>query len=302
MKIGVNYLLEAKELYEEGKIDFIDYFKLFSLNGDISAAGWCTQNKGLIFHGIIGGPSFFGNEKLLEKTDVSETKKILKNSVAPFISAHISSSENHSIEEYIANIKQNIIDFKKEFGCEIVLENVPYRDYRKDAIELIKPETISKIIYDNDIKFLFDISHARSAAQHFDMTLEEYVDKLPMERCVEVHLAGMFEFPNIEDERIKENYTKEQIEIIEYEIQRYGKVYDNHGKMNEEDYAFLEMLLNNYPSIEYVTLEYGSYNSKNEFKDEDYLYPVCNYTKVNEKAKEEVLEQLLRIRDIIESI
>jgi hypothetical protein len=36
MKLCVNYLEEVKELVEEGKIDFIGYIKLFSINGDLS--------------------------------------------------------------------------------------------------------------------------------------------------------------------------------------------------------------------------------------------------------------------------
>lgn len=52
MKIGVNYLLESKELYEEGKIDFVDYFKLFSLNSSLDGIDWCINHKGLLFHGM----------------------------------------------------------------------------------------------------------------------------------------------------------------------------------------------------------------------------------------------------------
>lgn len=298
MKIGVNYLLEAKELYEEGKLDFIDYFKLFSLNEDISSKEWCIQNKGLMFHGAIGKSSYFGDYKVIEKTNIEETTKMLNGSVAPYISAHICSSEYHTTEEYLNNLKQNIEDFKKTFDCKIALENMPYRDYREDAVDLLRPEVISKVVYDNDINFLFDISHARRSAMRFGMTLEEYASKLPMDRCIEVHLAGMFDFPNIYDEQIRKNYTEKQLEIIDYNIKRYGMRFDNHGKMNEEDYEFLKMLIKKYPSIEYITLEYGPTNEGNRYNDEDYLYPVCSYEKVNELAKQEVLEQLLRLKSI----
>jgi len=110
----------------------------------------------------------------------------------------------------------------------------------------------------------------------------------------------MFDFPNIYDEKIRKNYTEDQIKIIEYEINKYDMRYDYHGKMNEEDYDFLEKILKKYPSIEFVSLEYGSYNEQADFKDEDYLYPVCNYKTVNAKAKEDVLEQLIRIKEIVE--
>lgn len=54
MKLAVNHLLEVEELFNEGKIDFIDYFKLYSINGDLSHLEWCIKNKALLFHGLIG--------------------------------------------------------------------------------------------------------------------------------------------------------------------------------------------------------------------------------------------------------
>jgi hypothetical protein len=54
MKLCVNYLEETKALIEEGKIDFIDYIKLFSINGDLSPIDWCVTKKDVMFHGIIG--------------------------------------------------------------------------------------------------------------------------------------------------------------------------------------------------------------------------------------------------------
>ena len=54
MELCVNYSSEVKELFEEGKIDFIDYFKLYSINGDLSPFDWCAQNRKVIFHGYSG--------------------------------------------------------------------------------------------------------------------------------------------------------------------------------------------------------------------------------------------------------
>ena len=53
MQIGVNYLLEARELYEEGKIDYLDYFKLYSLNADLSGMEWCSAQNFVMFHGFV---------------------------------------------------------------------------------------------------------------------------------------------------------------------------------------------------------------------------------------------------------
>ena len=78
MKIVVNYLREVEELFNEGKIDFIDYFKLYSLNEDISALDWCIEHRPVMFHGVIGKASSFGDSDLVAKTDVEKTKEILR--------------------------------------------------------------------------------------------------------------------------------------------------------------------------------------------------------------------------------
>ena len=95
------------------------------------------------------------------------------------------------------------------------LENIPYKTYYDHCTYLLEPEIISQIIYDNDCMFLFDISHARKAAMYLNIPFEEYVSRLPMDRVIEFHLAGMYTCKN-------------------------GVRMDYHGKMNEEDYIFLE--------------------------------------------------------------
>lgn len=78
MKLVVNYLKEIEELFNEGKIDFIDYFKLYSLNGDLSAMDWCIKNRPVMFHGTIGKALSFGDSDLFVLTNVEAMKNILE--------------------------------------------------------------------------------------------------------------------------------------------------------------------------------------------------------------------------------
>lgn len=277
MKIVVNYLKEVQELFEDGKIDFVDYFKLYSLNEDISAIDWCIRHRPVMFHGIIGKASMFGEKNLIKYTDIDKTNEVLKKSKTPYLSGHISVKDgNQTLEETLSAIKENIKGYKDIFGKNIALENIPYRERYDNSIYLIEPEIISKIVYENDCMFLFDISHARKAAEYFKMPFEEYVSKLPMDRVIEFHLAGMYTLPN-------------------------GTRMDYHGKMNEEDYDFLEEAIDKYPTLEYITLEYGSYFPKDKLYLVDSLdLPLASFESSNPKVKEEVLEQLLRIKEIID--
>lgn len=276
MKIVVNYLREVQELFEEGKINFVDYFKLYSLNDDLSPLEWCLKNRGLIFHGIVGGASSFGNKDLINKVNEKYTNEILQRSNAPYISGHICvTNKEQTKEETLEAIKNNVKEFENRFNKKVVLENIPYRNHYEHCLYLIEPEVISQIVYENNCGFLFDLSHARKAALFLQMPFEEYVSKLPMDRVVEIHLAGMYTLPN-------------------------GVQMDYHGVMHEEDYQFLDYAVRTYPTLKYVTLEYGSYCPKEKlhlFKGLD--LPLTTYETVNPIVKQEVYEQLLRIKEII---
>lgn len=277
MKLVVNYLKEVEELFNEGKIDFIDFFKLFSLNEELSGMDWCLAHRPIMFHGIIGKASSFGDCDLIEKTDFGKTKEVLQKTKTPYMSGHICTKNKFQTEQQtIDALKNNIAEYKKEFGKEIAIENIPYREYYDHCTYLLRPETISKIVYDNNCMFLFDISHARKAAMFFDMPFEEYVSKLPMDRVIEFHLAGMFEKPD-------------------------GTKIDYHTKLNEEDYKFLEEAIKKYPSLKYITLEYGTYWPKEKLdKIKGLDIPLADFNGVNPVVKKEVYEQLIRIKEIIE--
>ena len=277
MKIVVNYLKEVEELFKEGKIDFIDYFKLYSLNEDLSGLEWCIQHRPVMFHGIIGKASTFGEMDLVESTDVEKTKDILMKTKTPYLSGHIcTKNKNQSKEQTLEALSKNIEEYKKIFGKEIALENIPYREYYNHCLYLLDPELISKIVYNNNCMFLFDISHARKAAMYLNMPFEEYVAKLPMDKVIEFHMAGMFEMLD-------------------------GTKMDYHGKLNEEDYKFLEEAIRKYPTLQYITLEYGSYLPKEKLNLLAGInLPLADFESVNPIVKTEVYEQLIRIKDILE--
>lgn len=280
MKIVVNYLKEAEELFNEGKIDFVDYFKLYSINEELTPIDWCVEHRPVMFHGVIGELIAFGDKNLIAGTNIEKTKEVLEKTKSPYLSGHISSQKmEQTKEETLEAIKENISEYKKVFNKEIALENVPYRNYFDHCVYLLEPELISKIVYENDCMFLFDISHARSAAAYLNIPFDEYVSKLPMDKVVEIHLAGMTEKSD-------------------------GTRVDCHGKLQEEDYQFLREALKKYPTLQYITLEYGPYYSERmeELMGEDIkLLPFVTFDSINEKAKEEVYEQLIRIKEIIDN-
>ena len=279
MKLVVNYLKEVEELFDESKIDFVDYFKLFSLNEDLSGMDWCLSNRPVMFHGVIGKASSFGDIDLIERTDFEKTREIVEKTRTPYVSGHICTKNLYQTEEQtVKALKRNIAKYKKVFGKGIAIENIPYRNHYDHCTYVLNPDFISKVVYDNDCMFLFDISHARKAAMYLDMPFEKYVSKLPMDRVIEFHLAGMTKLPD-------------------------GSEIDYHGKLNEEDYKFLEESVKKYPTLKYITLEYGTYCPKEKLEKVKNLgIPLASFEGVNPIVKEEVYEQLIRIKEIIDKI
>ena len=206
-----------------------------------------------------------------EYCDIAKTKECYNLSKTPYISFHINCSKGNLQNEFEALdvIKENVSRLRKEFNKDIILENVPaFRSRKEEYNFYAKPEFISKVINETNSGFLFDISHARVAADVLNIPFDEYVKRLPMDKLVEIHLAG-----SMKDDK--------------------GLV-DNHSKMNDEDYLFLEELLKTSKTLKVVTLEYGTIECK---KIND--CPTVNYGRVNLKAKEEVYEQLIKLKEML---
>jgi uncharacterized protein (UPF0276 family) len=84
---------------------------------------------------------------------------------------------------------------------------------------LVDPTFISQIVREADCHFLLDLAHARVTAAMLGRPVREYVQELPLERLVEIHVSG-----------------PRPIGIP-------GRWGDAHEFLQEEDYALLEWVL-----------------------------------------------------------
>lgn len=271
-KLAVNYLSEVKELFEEGKLEFIDYFKLYSLNEDLTPMDWCIKNGNVLFHGFDENGSFLVNHDLLEKMNIDKVKEYIKITNTPYISAHLeySNKEIYDKKQILKNVLLNIEKIRDIFNKDIIIENVPY----KKGHEIVSnPDFISEVIEKTNCDFLFDISHARKTASWTNVPFNEYVNRLPMKKIREIHLSGCI-------------------------LDNDGRIQAPHSKMNEEDYKFLQELINKRNNLKVITLEYGV-NKEMYKNEENILFPLCSFNSINLDAKREVYYQLTRIKEII---
>lgn len=131
----------------------------------------------------------------------------------------------------LAHIEQ----LASQFGREaIVVEHIPESE-RLAALGGY-PALVCRVIRETGVGLLLDISHARLSARHHGCSIEEYIDRLPMERLKLIHTTGAGQDPD-------------------------GKWVD-HLPMDDRDYEVLSSVLRcarmgRYPLPSAVQHEYG---------------------------------------------
>ena len=85
---------------------------------------------------------------------------------------------------------------------------------------LVDPAFISQVVQEADCHFLLDLAHARVSAWMRGQPVRDYVQELPLDRLVEIHVSGPR--PAASD----------------------GRLVDAHESLQEKDYALLEWVLN----------------------------------------------------------
>ncbi len=148
-----------------------------------------------------------------------------------------------SVEELKYNAQVNINRIKEIFGknISISVENNNY--FKTEAYDYVTdPDFISSIVYDNDINFLFDISHARISSINSGVDFYEYLSKLPLNRVNQIHIS------------------KEEVDSS-------GEVFDAHELPSDKETEEIIKFIKKYSSLKYITVEYY----KDPYKLLDYL-------------------------------
>ena len=143
----------------------------------------------------------------------------------------------YSEEELKSNMSYNIPKIKQILGdIDILIENNNY--YPTKAYDIVTDANfISDIIYDNNIWFLFDQAHAEVTAHNLKIDYNDYINNLPLDKCKQIHLCKM---------GYNESLYSKNFYLAE----------DHHLPLGLEEYIKLKQILNKYPLVEYLTVEY----------------------------------------------
>lgn len=161
-------------------------------------------------------------------------------------------SEILAVDEIKRIINSKLEIIRRDYKGEICLENLDY--HPGGAYEFVcTPEFISEVISETNTGLLLDLSHARVSAFHLGLNIHDYIDKLPLEKVMEVHISrtGMVD----------------------------GVLEDLHLDPDDNDYDLLGKVINKAVNLKYVTVEY--------YQDENKI--ASSYEKLNKFLESKVV-------------
>jgi uncharacterized protein (UPF0276 family) len=236
MRLSVNHSKAVIELIKADKVhvDAIETVPHVSLDVIRSAQ---SELIGMDFH-------YHHGRMLFNRADKNKlTEYLAAAPQSPFISIHLAPlpayitypamrwnvflpepNQEGSIKRFVKQVKR----LKSQFSTPVILENMPVLHARKYRFES-EPRVITRVLDETDCLLLLDLAHARIAAEARRLPVEDYLGQLPLEKTVQVHLAGV--------------------------RNRDGRLYDAHAHLEDLDYSLLEWVLTR-TQPDWITLEY----------------------------------------------
>lgn len=138
----------------------------------------------------------------------------------------------YSRAELLANAKINLSQIKTIFGqqVKIALENNNY--YPTEAYQYITDaDFLRQLVCENEILFLFDISHAKITSHNKKLNYEDYKNGLPLDKTVQIHISRSA-------------------------VNGENLAFDSHNIPDAEEWQETKNIISSRHSIEYLTVEY----------------------------------------------
>lgn len=243
MYIGCNWSKALKFLIEKDDVK-IDYIKSGAYGTFYEEFSKMRELRPILLHGL--GYFEHTGMKNIEVIDFKLANRLIKNCNSPHYGLHLSikNSDMHqgmTDENIYERMSKQIQIFKKNITVPLLLENIP--DSPKDRVifdhySYIMPEQLNRLLIENDVSFLLDLTHAKITAQYHGWNIHDYIRELSLNRVVEIHINGS-------------GYDKNGFPI------------DTHQAMENEDYKLLEWVLN-YANPDIVTLEYNGIETEDD--------------------------------------
>ncbi|MDH3202721.1 MAG: DUF692 domain-containing protein [Myxococcales bacterium] len=127
-------------------------------------------------------------------------------------------------DEAVATSAQRICEMRDALDVPIALENVSY--YAPEAADgLDEAEFVVEVLERADAKLLLDVNNVYVNARNFGFDPEAYIDKIPVGRVVQIHVAGHL----VRDDGLRIDTHGEPVpddvyRLLEYALRKVGPV------------------------------------------------------------------------------
>lgn len=260
-KIGCNWSEALIDLINNNRID-IDYIKMGAYGEFDKQFDIVRLLKPILLHGL--GYFECSGMKNISIIDFQRANELILKCGSPHYGLHLAiqntdmSTGMNDNDIYIHMSKQIQI-FKKRLTVPLLLENTPDSPQDRTVFNhypYAEYDKISRLLNDNDVNLLLDLTHAKITALYRNWNIYDYLKALPLHRIKEIHVNGS-------------GYDEQ------------GFPADTHQPMNNEDYELLDWLLL-YSNPDIITLEYNGIESEdkelislNLVKQLNELYLLC---------------------------
>jgi uncharacterized protein (UPF0276 family) len=92
-------------------------------------------------------------------------------------------------QEVVEIVSAKIAALQEKFSVPFLLENITYY-FQLPGAEMTEWEFIRRILEGSDCGMLLDLNNLYANAKNHDYDVYEFLDSIPLERVVEIHLAG----------------------------------------------------------------------------------------------------------------
>lgn len=177
----------------------------------------------------------FGALEPFEDDYLQALKALIKHVDAPWHSDHLCFGGAHGVfthdllplpftEEAARLASQRLIEARDALDTPVALENVSY--YAPQAQDgLDEVSFVTEVLERADARLLLDVNNIYVNAKNFGFDARAYLDRIPVERVVEIHVAGHF----IREDALRIDTHGEAVcddvyELLEYALKRVGPV------------------------------------------------------------------------------
>lgn len=234
VQLAANALPELLELLGSPVVP-LDYLKCPLSPNSRAEVEAARMHRPVLLHGW-GPPGYSVSMAQVPEPALLQELALLSNT--PYLSAHIDYDPARdgqlSTEGLLLRMRQSVEELRRLTGLEVLLENLPFVPWGNRPRYLTDPEFIHEVLEATQTAFLLDLAHARIAAHHRREDLWGYLERMPFEQVIELHLSG----PRLEEKGLR----------------------DRHQALSGADYEVLEWAVGRTPHLKMLTLEYQGQN------------------------------------------